>query len=445
MGRSVGSGNPDYLTVKNGYWHFVRRVPDFFKRYDKRTFARSSTGIKVADDPKGAKAARVAARLNQDTEEYWQALVDGRASDARKRYEAARRRARSLGFDYVTADDLAARPLDELLSRLAVLRSPDKAPPASDVAAVLGGEPVPQVALQDLYIEYEKTQKTYLKDLSNDQKRRWKNAKVLALKSLVSLVGEKPIAELSRSDAIDYREWLQDRAAIGAIKIATANKQIGHINKMFRTVIRHFRLELASPFSELRLEGAKTEQRYPFDPGFVQSNLLATGALDGLNIEARCILYLMVETGVRLSEAANLTAETIFLDVEVPHIEIKPVGRVLKTEHTARTIPLVGVSLMAMKECSKGFPRYLDSSATLSSTVNKFLLQNKLRPDPEKHSAYSLRHTFEDRLTAVEIPEKIQAMLMGHQYQRPRYGHGPTLEHKREWLQRIAFKPPSRV
>ena len=445
MGRSVGSGNPDYLTARNGYWHFVRRVPDIYKKHDKRTFARASTGIKITDDPKGAKAARVAARLNQDTEEYWRSLLDGRASDGRKRYEAARRRARSLGFDYVTADDLAVRPMDELLLRLSTLREARSAPPASDVVAVMGGEPVPQVRLKNLLTEFEKTQKTYLQDLSVDQKRRWKNAKVLALKNLIALVGDKPIADLSRSNAIDYREWLQDRAAVGAINIATANKQIGHLNKMFRTVVRHYRLEFTSPFSELRLEGAKTEQRHPFDPAFIQSRFLATGALDGLNMEARCILYLMVETGVRLSEAANLTAETIFLGAEVPYIEIKPEGRILKTGHTARTIPLVGVSLMAMKECKNGFPRYRDNSTSLSNVVNKFLLQHNLRPDPEKHSAYSLRHTFEDRLTAVEIPEKIQAMLMGHQYQRPRYGHGPTLEHKREWLQRIAFDPPSRV
>jgi hypothetical protein len=41
---------------------------------------------------------------------------------------------------------------------------------------------------------------------------------------------------------------------------------------------------------------------------------------------------------------------------------------------------------------------------------------------------YSLRHTFEDRLTAVEAPEKVVAALIGHKWHRPRYGLGPSLE-----------------
>lgn len=31
---------------------------------------------------------------------------------------------------------------------------------------------------------------------------------------------------------------------------------------------------------------------------------------------------------------------------------------------------------------------------------------------------------------------------MGHKWHRPRYGLGPSLEQKRDWLRRIAFRPP---
>ena len=445
MARTIGSGNPDYLSVKDGRWIYVRRVPDIYKTYDKRTFARASTGILVSDDPKGVRAARSAARINQETEEFWRGLADGQAKEAKKRYETARRRARALGFDYATSDELADRSISEILARLTALQKQKDAPSTTDVIAVLGGEEAPQIQLEDLFAEFEKTQKTYLSNMSEDQVRRWVNPKQLALKSLVDITGNKPITDLTRNDAIDFREYLQSRVEAGEIQIGTANKQIGHVNKMMRTVINHFRLDMLSPFGELRLEGERTEQRYPFDPDFVQNRILADGALDGLNSSARCILYLIVETGLRLSEAANLSENTIHLEGNVPYVEIIPEGRLLKRAHTARTIPLVGVSLMAMREFKKGFLRYHDNSASLSATVNKYLLENNLRPNPDKHTAYSLRHTFEDRLTAVETPEKIQAMLMGHKYQRPKYGHGPTLEHKREWLQRIAFKPPSKV
>lgn len=31
---------------------------------------------------------------------------------------------------------------------------------------------------------------------------------------------------------------------------------------------------------------------------------------------------------------------------------------------------------------------------------------------------------------------------MGHKWIRTKYGSGPTLSQKQEWLERIAFKPP---
>jgi integrase len=104
----------------------------------------------------------------------------------------------------------------------------------------------------------------------------------------------------------------------------------------------------------------------------------------------------------------------------------------------------VGVALMAMRAQPEGFPRYRDKADSLSALVNKALEVRGLRPEPGQ-SLYSLRHTFEDRLTAVEAPEKVVAALMGHKWHRPRYGLGPSLEQKREWLKRIAFRPPTSV
>ena len=58
---------------------------------------------------------------------------------------------------------------------------------------------------------------------------------------------------------------------------------------------------------------------------------------------------------------------------------------------------------------------------------------------------YGLRHTFDDSLTAVEAPDKVNAQLMGHKWQRPKYGAGPTLEQKLRWLEQIAFTPPEHL
>src|SRR5690606_19972555 len=162
------------------------------------------------------------------------------------------------------------------------------------------------------------------------------------------------------------------------------------------------------------------------------------------NEEARRTIYVMIETGLRLSEICNLTRDTIHLNAPIPYISVRPQGRRMKTPQSAREIPLVGVALMAMQAQPDGFPRYRDRSASLSALVNNYLTPRGLRP-VQGQSFYSLRHTFEDRLTAVEASDKLMAVFMGHKYQRPKYGAGPTLDQKREWLLKIAFRPPSKV
>lgn len=88
--------------------------------------------------------------------------------------------------------------------------------------------------------------------------------------------------------------------------------------------------------------------------------------------------------------------------------------------------------------------RYRGNAASLSVLVNKALDSRGMKPTPG-HSLYSLKHSFEDRLTALDPPDKIIAVLMGHKFSRPRYGAGPPLEQLQGWLDRIAFRPPSSI
>lgn len=152
----------------------------------------------------------------------------------------------------------------------------------------------------------------------------------------------------------------------------------------------------------------------------------------------------MMETGLRPSEIVNLTAETIVLGVPIPHVRIQADGRRLKTEDSAREVPLVGVALAALRRQPRGFPKYRDKATALSATVNKFLLENGLRPT-KAHTAYSLRHSFKDRLVAAEAPDSLIDALMGHKTYKPKYGRGPSLELKLKVLERIAFRPPERL
>ena len=431
---------------RKGYWHLVRRVPAAMRHLDTRSFVRITTGIKIVDDPRGIRAARVVAELNAQLEQDWSDLAAGREPGHARRYEQARNRAASYGVQYAPATDVAREPLVELLERLAALaRGKDGGTDPKAVEAVLGGVEPPPLVLSGLVDAFESEQATALAALSPDQRRKARNPKLRAAENLIAVVGDKRLTDLTRTDALAFRDHWKDRVLEGEVEVATANKDFGHVSKMLSTIENARRLGISvEAFSRLRLEGEESGQRTAFDPKFVQDVILADGALDGLNEEARRVVYVCADTGLRLSEIVNLLPHHIHLDADVPHVEIVAEGRKLKTRHSARKMPLVGCALAAMKLQPDGFPRYRDKAAGLSALVNKALDTRKMRPTT-RHSLYSLRHTFEDRLTALDPPDKIIAVLMGHKHARPKYGQGPTLEHLRSWLDRIAFKAPSNL
>ena len=197
------------------------------------------------------------------------------------------------------------------------------------------------------------------------------------------------------------------------------------------------RLGLVLPLSDLSLKKGESKHWPPFSAKWIKEKILAPGALDGLNTEARCILLGMINTGARPSELAALTGRTIHLDGKVPHISIEPDGRQVKTVHARRLIPLCGVSLEAFKECPEGFPRYWDKPG-LSATLNKYLLTNGLRETPE-HRLYSLRHSFEDRMLDAGVDDRVRRDVFGHRLTRERYGKGASLERLQKDVQKVAL------
>lgn len=263
-------------------------------------------------------------------------------------------------------------------------------------------------------------------------RKRW------ALASLIDVIGDKPITQIRRGDVLDWREHWQSRVLRDELHIDTANKSFGQVSHMMRIVDRNQRLGLEPVFSNMRLEGGQDGQRTAFDPEFVQGRILTQTALADLNVEARAVICLVAETGLRLSEASNLTPATIKLDGPVPHVLVRSDKRRLKAPESARELQLVGIAIAAMQAFPDGFPRYRDTATSISALANKYLRLHGLRPE-DGESRYSLRHTFEDRLNAIGTPEKIVATLMAHKWQRPRYGKGPSLAQKQEWMNRIAF------
>ncbi|WP_204310161.1 hypothetical protein, partial [Enterobacter cloacae] len=61
--------------------------------------------------------------------------------------------------------------------------------------------------LSGLFGEFEKLSKASLKDLSPDQKRKWRNPKLRAATNLLGVIGDMPVASVNRGHALDFRQW----------------------------------------------------------------------------------------------------------------------------------------------------------------------------------------------------------------------------------------------
>lgn len=431
----VGHCDADYLSLRGGVWQFQRRVPAAAAMHETRRVVRISTGTRDK-----TAAGVIASRINAGLEAYWHSLLGsdittGAPQVDAARFEAAVRTAQRLGLSYRPAAELATAPLREIVERTEVLEKQPQ-PTAPVKAAVMGGIDKPVPRLSGLFEAYEKLVADRLVGKSEDQLRKWRAVRQRAVKHFMERMGDKPLADITRNEALDFRAWWIDRVRDEGYDQSSANKDIGSLAAMMRTLDEAWRLNLNLPFARLRVAGEKHNARVPYAAEFVRARILPGTELGTLNPEARAIVQLVAATGMRPSEIVGLTASRIVLEGEIPHVQITGEHRQLKTDHSERDMPLVGVALEVMRKFPSGFERYRHSPDGLSATVNKALGAAGLRPTPG-HTLYSLRHTFKDRLIALEAPERVQDALMGHAIREIRYGAGPSLRQRAEWMAKI--------
>lgn len=420
------------IKMRGKSYQLYRRVPKRYAAVEPRRFVWLSLHT---DSPSIAetKAAGAWAQMI----EAWEARLAGDTADADQRLEAAKELAAIRGFRYLDAGKVADLPKEEFLRRYEAIPLNDGAPDRIEAAAILGGAQGAGITVSKALEHYWTLAADKTLGKSEDQLRRWKNPRIKAIKNFVEVCGDKPMDQITADDMLDFRQWWLERIE-GGLSTNAANKDLIHLGDVLKTVNRMKRLNLILPVSGLSFKKGEARVRPPFSVDWIRDRLLAPGALDGLNDEAQAIVLAMVNTGARPSELAALTPECIRLDVDVPHISIEAVGRQLKTQNARRVIPLLGVSLEALRAFPDGFPRYRGSSATLSGTVNKYLRDHGLL-ETNQHSLYGLRHSFEDRLLATGVDERIRRDLFGHALKRERYGAGASLAHLRDVVQPAAL------
>jgi len=424
-----------YLIQRAGNFYYNRSVPVKLRTYDPRRQIR----IALNTDSR-KKAAILAVKRNEEIEAYWKTLVDKTQTQAQEQYKALVQRAWLLGFTYHDIPTLAGVDVEAIKARLQHIEKVKFAP--SHIEAVLGAAPAPVLMLQDVLSKYWDIAKSHILNKTPQQITKWELPRKKAMANFISCVGNKPLAKLTREDTLGFRDWWIERLKTGKYVSATANKDLKLVKTIVSTVAENFKINIECEhlFKKLLLKRNDAKRRLPFTTEYLRKVLLAPESLQGLEDEAKAVVYAFAETGAGLSELTVLSRENIILDADIPYIDIKSRSdRCLKTEFRERKIPLVGFALDAFKAYPDGFISYKDNHDILTTLISHYFSRHKLLPS-DRHCLYSLRHSLQDRLLAEKVLDRVQAEIMGHKYQRPNYGDGASLEQKFEAMQKIQLK-----
>lgn len=433
-----------FLQLRNGIFHYKRRVPSDVVGLDSRA-PHVRISLKTRDL---ARAMAQRDLLEAADNELWASMiVDGKTDTARDRYQAAVRRAAAMGFSYRTAAEIAAEPIETIVSRIEAIMPQQTSPHV--VAAVAGKiEKSDERVSGALELYFEEIAADELRLKSEEQRRRWKNKRRRSVNTFISLVGDIPMRAITRDHARTlYKFWVARIAPEKGKPTHTpssGNRDMSNMKILYEAYFATLgEDDRKNPFEGLSFKDPKIRRRPSVSAGWIKSVIFRPGALARLNDEARGVLLAMTETGARPAELCNLREDYIHLSAEVPHIRIEPRDdpedpREIKTRSSIRQVPLVGVALEVFRRHQKGFPRYRDNETTLSAALNKFMRDNELWPS-KKHTVYSIRHGFEDRMKEGGLDEELRRILMGHSIDRPRYGTGGALSWRRNELLKIAL------
>lgn len=406
---------PMSIIARKSKYYLVRRVPARYKDVEPRR----EIWLSLHTDSKQMAEQKAPAAWDELLE-GWEARLAGNSDEAVTRYKAAREIARKRGFRYMPVEQVAKLPLREIVDRVDAAHDKRGRPVGAEVAALMGTVQEPKITVTQALDIFFAISKDRVRGKSEDQLRRWRNPRMKAVTNFVEVIGDLPMSEITPDDMLEFRSWWNDRIDAEGLTANSANKDLVHLASVLNAVNKGKGLNLTMPLSGYAIKDNEPRQRPGFSEEWIRDKILAPGALDGLNKDARCILLGMINTGYRPSEAECMDAHQIRLDTEIPHISIEPNGRTLKSAYAKRVIPLLGVSLEAFRECPEGFPQYR-GSAGCSNTVNKFLTQNGLRETPA-HSLYGLRHSFQVRMVRHGVDDRIRRDIFGHRLTEDRYG-----------------------
>lgn len=258
------------------------------------------------------------------------------------------------------------------------------------------------------------------------------------IRCLTDHSGIRSLDQYRSSDAAALRDHLLEKG----LQTTSLQRIFGSIKAIINFTILENGLECRNPFAGVYIPPEGGTRRLPIPTNEISVLQTECTRLDD---DIRWLVALISDTGMRLSEAVGLLVEDISLETDVPHLHIRPYNhRRLKTASSTRKIPLVGCSHWAAIRIVKAnadfcFPRYSDkqgcNSNSASAAINKWI-----KTVVNDHAViHGLRHSFRDRLRAVQAPTDLIDQLGGwsHKTVGQNYGNGYDLDVAHNWMRQI--------
>ena len=262
----------------------------------------------------------------------------------------------------------------------------------------------------------------------------------VALRSLFEVVGDRDVRSYTREDA---RAFLLHLTSSGN-KTSTLRKRLVCVGAVINYAYQELEVERRNPFSKMVIVG---EGRDASKRGTFTLEQLIDGYEQALasNSNVHLLFPILGETGCRLAEVVGLRVGDVDLDERV--LQIRPNDkRRLKTIGSQRSLPLTTSAALALEKAlawSDGewmFSRYIKEDGCYATHASNALAKWTKRR--WGLTAHSLRHTMRDRLRAAEVPLEAIDQIGGWSSVSnigSRYGQGYSVEHLRQYMDRIAI------
>jgi site-specific recombinase XerD len=441
-----------YLWLRDKTYWFRMRCP---REYENVASARILTKSLRTDSQSLAQELAYQTRSSILSDLNAQ-LLRQTAPQSAETHRATINLARSHGVAPITTKELALGPLNEILDRLDNLIGVDPEGRSAQFAANLGGFDIPNCELPEVAERMKELCPDKVVNKNARQARNWHNRYKRAAAIFASEIADKPIREITESDAFKYRRYWEKEVRAQRMTTEYANKHFGFCRGMVNAFYRDLEIDkYTNPFEGIKIgeksvwEAMYQTKKPEFTPEWIRKTIINGEALKCLNQEARDILTICASTGCRQTEVFDLPPSAIMLDDSIPHILVAAEGdgahkREIKNAASQRAVPLIGPALEAMRRNPTGFPRYRGKER-FSSTVSKFLKENDLMPS-EEHQISGLRHSFESRMRHAGLNNEERGYLMGHSMKvirgREVYGEVTKLEIRALYLELVSFETP---